>query len=344
MKKLLNVLFVTNELAYLTKDGENLAILIDDRIQARFPIHILEGVLCFSYNGASPAAIRLCCENGVSLAFMTPHGKFCGRMIGKTNGNVLLRREQYRMADDEERSFSVARNMILAKLVNSRNVLNRAVRDHSDRISLKTFDIAIKKLSSQIENFYNIENAESLRGVEGESARAYFSCFDDMILQNKSDFFFVERSKRPPMDNINAMISFFYSILTYETQSALESVGLDSYVGFFHTDRPGRASLALDLIEEFRAYLVDRFILTAVNRRMVDASCFEEKENGAVLLNDKGRKILLDAWQKRKQEEINHPFLEEPIKIGLIPYAQALLLSRFIRGDLDEYPPFFSGA
>ncbi len=339
MRKLLNTLYITSEDSYLHRDGENLVIKKDGEVLRRFPIHILEGVVCFNYSGASPGAIKLCNDNNISLALLSPNGQFYGRFIGKANGNVLLRREQYRMADDW-RALDIGKNVIISKLSNSRKILMRLIRDHSSQVDADKIQLVVDKLMIQIEKIGNISDSESLRGIEGEAARDYFRCFDSMILQQKSDFYFRERSRRPPMDRVNAMLSFFYSILTYEIVSALEVVGLDSYVGFLHTDRPGRPSLALDLIEEFRAYIVDRFVLTCINKRIVDAGCFIIKENESVLLTDTGRAKMLDAWQKRKNEEITHPFLEEKVKIGLLPYVQAQLLARHVRGDLKEYPPF----
>ena len=307
MRKLLNTLYITNEEYYLARDGENIIIKEDGKTIRRFPIHILEGIVCFNYVGASPGVVKLCNENNISITFLTPNGRFCGKFIGVTNGNVLLRRTQYRISDDD-RSLMIAKRCIEAKLINSRKVYLRLLRDHPDKIDSQK----IQKVT------------------------------DYLILSQQEDFKFVMRSKRPPMNRVNAMLSFLYSMLTYEVQAALETIGLDSYVGFFHTDRPGRASLALDMIEELRAYMVDRLVLTMINRNQISKSDFEVKENDAVLLNEKGREKILTEWQKRKQIEITHPFIKETIPIGLIPYVQAQLLSRHIRGDLDEYPPFIS--
>ncbi len=341
MKKLLNTLYITNELCYLSKDGENIVIKIDDKEVKRLPIHILQGIICFNYNGVSPGVIKLCSNNNISLALMTPRGDMCGRFVGKTNGNVHLRREQYRWADDEEISLLIAKNIILSKLSNSKKILQRLIRDHSEKVDCEVLDVTIKDFKLAIIRVDKCVNKDTLRGIEGEMARKYFSCFDQLILKQKDDFIFRGREKRPPKDRINAMLSYMYSILTYEIQSALEAVGLDSYVGFFHTDRSGRASLALDIIEEFRAYLVDRFVVSLINKKEISKKHFETKENGSVLLTKDGKQIILTKWQKRKQEEINHPFLEEKCPIGLLPHLQALLLARHIRGDIDSYPPFF---
>lgn len=341
MRKLLNTLYVTNENYYLASQGENILIKNDGKTIRRFPIHILEGIVCFNYTGASPGIIRLCNENNISITYLTPNGRFCGKYIGVTNGNVLLRRTQYRLSDSDD-SLQVAKRCIEAKLINSRKVYLRLARDHYDKIDVNKVKELTDYLHRQILVVAEAEDKDQLRGIEGDAARAYFQQFDDLILHQKDDFKFVMRSKRPPLNRVNAMLSFLYSMLTYEVQSALETVGLDSYVGFFHTDRPGRASLALDLIEELRAYMVDRFVLTMINRKQIASTDFEIKENAAVYLNDKGREKILTQWQQRKQIEITHPYIDERIPLGLLPYVQAQLLARHIRGDLDDYPPFIS--
>lgn len=341
MRKLLNTLYVTNENYYLASQGENVLIKDEGKIVRRFPIHILEGIVCFNYMGASPGIIRLCNENNISITFLTPNGRFCGKYIGLTNGNVLLRRTQYRLSDSHE-SLQIAKRCIEAKLINSRKVYLRLARDHPERINSNKVKQLNDYLYKQTLVVALAEDKDQLRGIEGDAARAYFQLFDELILHQKEDFKFVIRSKRPPLNRVNAMLSFLYSMLTYEVQSALETVGLDSYVGFFHTDRPGRASLALDLIEELRAYMVDRFVLTMINRKQISNTDFEVKENEAVYLNDKGREKVLTQWQKRKQVEITHPYINETISLGLLPYVQAQLLARYIRGDLDDYPPFIS--
>ncbi len=342
MRKLLNILYITNENYYLSRERENVVIKENSKVIKRFPIHIIEGIVCFNYIGVSPAMIQLANENNISLTFLTPGGRFCGKFIGTTNGNVILRREQYRIADDEERSLQLAKRCIEAKIINSRKVLLRTLRDHREKVNVARLTVATEYLKKQLVLCQEVNNKDSLRGIEGDSARMYFQCFDDIILYQKEDFIFVTRSRRPPLNRVNAILSYLYSLLTYEVQSALETVGLDSYVGFFHTDRPGRASLALDMIEELRPYLVDRFVVTLINRKQIGSEDFEVKENGAVLLNKKGRDKVLILWQKRKHTEIIHPFINEKMPVGLIPYVQAQLLSRHIRGDLDSYPPFLS--
>ena len=341
MRKLLNTLYVTNENYYLASQGENILIKEEGRTVRRFPIHILEGIVCFNYTGASPGIIRLCNENNISITYLTPNGRFCGKYIGLTNGNVLLRRTQYRLSDSDD-SLQIAKRCIEAKLINSRKVYLRLARDHADRVDSNKVKQLTDYLYKQVLIIAKADNKDQLRGIEGDAARSYFQLFDELILHQKEDFRFVMRSKRPPLNRVNAMLSFLYSMLTYEVQSALETVGLDSYVGFFHTDRPGRASLALDLIEELRAYMVDRFVITMINRKQISKTDFEVKENEAVYLNDKGREKILTQWQKRKQIEITHPYIKENIPLGLLPYVQAQLLARHIRGDLDDYPPFIS--
>ena len=341
MRKLKNTLYITSPNAVLSKDGENIVVKIDGREVGRRPIHILENIVCFNYTGMSGALIRLCSDHGVAVSLMDAQGRFCGRYQGKVSGNVLLRRTQYRIADCEETALSISRNMILAKLVNSKRTLNRTLRDHSEVIDTALLSDCIARLSEKIESAKEASSFQSLRGIEGAAAECYFSAFNEMILHQKDDFAFRGRSRRPPLDPVNAMLSYVYTLLAIDCQNALETVGIDPYVGFFHTDRPGRAGLALDMEEEFRAYLGDRFVLSLINRKQICGSDFVQKENGAVLFSDAARNKLLAAWQKRKQETIEHPYLKEKVEIGLLPYCQAMLLSSFLRGDLPDYPPFF---
>lgn len=279
-----------------------------------------------------------CTEDNIGLTFMSRSGKFLARAEGAISGNVYLRREQFRIADDEARSLSVAKNFIIGKLFNSRYVIERAVRDHSLQVDVDKLKNRSDLLSQAIIKCQSVSDIDTLRGIEGESAQLYFSVFDEFILQQKDEFRFVTRSKRPPLDNVNALLSFSYSVATGMCTSALETVGLDPYVGFMHTDRPGRRSLALDLVEEFRAIMCDRFVISLINKRIINNGDFEKKEDGAVLLSEDGRKVFLTHWQNRKQDIVMHPFLKEKVEWGLLPYIQALLLSRYIRGDLDEYP------
>lgn len=340
MKKLMNTVYINNPDRYLSLDGENLVISQDSNEIGRLPLHNIERIMTFGYTGASPALMGKCSEKGIELVFMSRNGRFLARVEGEVRGNVLLRRQQYRYADNSEKSLGIAKNMIAAKLYNSRWILERMIRDHGVRIDTEKFSRKSAFLKESINKAVNCEDMDSLRGIEGEAASVYFSVFDDMILQQKDDFYFKARNKRPPLDNINALLSFAYSLATGMCTAALESVGLDPYVGFMHTDRPGRRSLALDLVEEFRGVMCDRFVLTMVNKRIVTADDFNKRENGAVILTENGRKNFLSAWQKRKYDEIRHPFLEEKVEWGMLPYVQALLLARYIRGDLDCYPPF----
>lgn len=340
MRKLLNTLYVTTPDSYLSLDGENIVVLKEENTKVRVPLHNLEGVVAFGYTGASPALMGKCAEENIALTFLTAHGRFLARVSGKTKGNVILRREQYRIADEEMKSLAIAKNCILGKIYNCRQVIDRAVRDHAARIDTGKLKSISLQLSDSLDNVKNSESLDSLRGYEGEAASRYFSVFDELILQQKDEFAFNGRNKRPPLDNMNAMLSFVYTLLTHDTASALETVGLDSYVGFLHTDRPGRVSLALDLMEELRPFFADRFVISLVNKRVINGKGFEKQESGAVFMANETRREILRHWQERKQEKIKHPFLNETIEWGLVPHVQAMLLARYIRGDLDGYPPF----
>ena len=340
MKKLLNTVYVNSPDRYLSLDGENLVISQDGTEIGRVPLHNIERIMTFSHAGASPALMGKCAKNGIELVFMSRNGHFIARVEGEVKGNVLLRRQQYRIADNEKGSLEIARNIISAKLFNSRWVLERMIRDHGARIDTELFGKKSEFLNNSIKQVRNCGDMDSLHGIEGEAASVYFSLFNDMILQQKDDFRFDTRNKRPPLDNVNALLSFAYSMATGMCTSALESVGLDPYVGFMHTDRPGRRSLALDMVEEIRSVLCDRFVLTLINKRLVSSDDFVKREDGAVLLTEDGRKNFFSAWQKRKSEELKHPFIEEKVEWGMLPYVQAMLLARYIRGDLDCYPPF----
>ncbi len=340
MKKLLNTLYVLGENRYLSLDGENIVILCGGDEIGRVPMHNLEAVSVFGFSGASPALMGALAERGIDLSFMSQSGKFLARICGRERGNVLLRRKQYRIADDERQSLVIAKNFIAGKLYNSRWVLERAARDYPMRLDAEKLKAKAAIIAEAARRAYEVENADSLRGLEGEAASNYFSVFDDIILQQKEEFYFNSRNKRPPLDNVNAMLSFAYTLLSGMCAAGLEAVGLDPYVGFFHTDRPGRISLALDLMEELRPAFADRFVITAINKRLINGKDFIKKEDGAVLFTENGKKTFLKLWQERKQEEIRHPFLNEKMEWGLVPYVQALLLARYLRGDLEEYPPF----
>ncbi len=341
MKKLLNTLYVTTPESYLHRDGENVLVKIGSDEKFRIPIHNLEGIVCFGYMGASPRLMQLCSENNVGLSFLSPHGKFLGRVNGEVRGNVLLRRTQYRVADNSEASLDIAKGFIAAKIVNCRTVLGRSLRDHGEVIRCDRIRNADNLLIENLGKIETCPDADVLRGIEGNCAKFYFDVLDELILKQKTDFFIHNRNRRPPLDNMNALLSFLYTLLAHDMESALETVGLDPYVGFFHTDRPGRAGLALDMMEELRPFMADRLVLNMVNLQQICGNDFMKKEGGGVILTDKGRKAVLEVWQKRKQDAITHPFLNEKISVGLLPYVQALLMARFLRGDIDGYPPFF---
>ena len=340
MKKHLNTLFVATQGAYLSKEGETVAVRIENETRLQVPVHTIGGIVCFGQVSMSPYLMGFCAEKGVAVTFLTEHGRFLARVHGPVSGNVLLRREQYRWADDPARSAKMARSVILAKAANCRTVLQRVLRDHSEKIEEGRVRGAIILLGRCIEKCSDGLDLDALRGIEGESARGYFSAFDHLILSQKEEFRFEERNRRPPLDNVNCLLSFLYTLLTHDARSALESVGLDPAVGFLHRDRPGRPSLALDLIEEFRPVLADRLALSLINLRQVQGKGFRKMESGAVVMEDDTRKTVLVAYQERKQEEILHPFLEEKVTVGLLMHTQALLMARHIRGDMDGYPPF----
>lgn len=340
MKHLLNTLFITTEDIYLSLDGENVLANREKAVLARYPLHTLQSIVSFSYAGASPALMGACVQRGVSLAFCTPRGRFLARIDGGSGGNVLLRRMQYRVADDPDQSCRVARTMIFGKLHNSRWSIERTLRDHAARVNGERLRAASQGIRALMPQVAEERVTDSLRGLEGKAASLYLGVLDDMILSGKPFFSFNGRSRRPPLDAVNALLSFAYSLLANDCAAALASVGLDSYVGFLHRDRPGRTSLALDLMEELRPTMADRFVLTLINNRMVSESDFELRESGAVLLTDEGRRTFLINWQERKRDILTHPFLGEKLAWGLVPYMQALLLARYLRGDLDGYPPF----
>lgn len=340
MKHLLNTLFVSSEDIYLSLDGENVVANREKEAVARYPLHTLQSIVTFSYAGASPALMGACAERGIGLAFCTPRGRFLARVCGANSGNVLLRRAQYRAADDPEQSCRIARTMIFGKLYNARWSIERTCRDHGLRVDVEKLSGASARIKNLLPQVREETSSDSLRGLEGIGAAAYFDVLDDMILNGKDTFYFHGRNRRPPLDAVNALLSFTYSLLAHDCASALESVGLDAYVGFLHRDRPGRTSLALDLMEELRPCMADRFVLTLINNRMVEVSDFSFTESGAVLLTDEGRKNFLKHWQEKKKDMLTHPYLNEKLPWGMIPYMQALLLARYLREDLDAYPPF----
>lgn len=326
---------------YLSKDGESIVAKRNGLETLRVPSINIEGIVCFNYMGVSPYLMKLCAEKNIGLCFVSPNGNFLARVIGKTNGNVLLRREQYRIADDEKRSLNLSKIFIAGKIYNSRKVLERFKRDHvKSEIKQNELNLISNKLNIEKEDALHCKNNGNLRGIEGIAANLYFSQFGDIIVSQKNDFKFNGRNKRPPKDEVNAMLSYTYTLLAHEVQSSLETVGLDPYVGFLHTDRPGRASLALDMMEEFRSYLADRLVLSLINKKQVSKNGFIDNGAENIIMKDETKKTILSSWQKRKKESIIHPFLKENVPIGLLPYIQSLLLARYIRGDIDNYPVF----
>lgn len=341
MKKLLNVLYITTPDTYLSLEGENIVIKKDEKKAMQLPLHNLENVVCFGYLGVSPALMGACAERNIGLCFLTPNGRFLARVVGKVKGNVLLRKKQYQISENEEESAKIAASFLIGKVANSRKVIERSIRDHAMLVDVDMLTDASRSLKEQMKMIRECNTVNNLMGFEGSAAKIYFGVFDQFVLQQKDSFYFKERSRRPPLDNLNALLSFFYTILASEATSALETVGLDPYVGFLHQDRPGRPSLALDLMEELRPVFADRLALSLINRKQITGKDFVQKESGGILMDDDTRKKVLSAWQERKKELIIHPYLKEKIPFGLIPYVQAMLLARFLRGDLDAYPPFF---
>lgn len=340
MKKYLNTLFVTTQGAYLSKEGETVVVKVEQEIRLQVPIHTISGIVCFGQVSCSPFLMGFCAENNVAISFLSEYGRFLASVRGETSGNVLLRREQYRRADDMAVSSEIAKAILTGKITNCRTVLLRALRDHPEKLADANIERVSKRLSSSIEGLQRVSDLNILRGIEGESANDYFGVFGDLIVGQKEDFRFEERNRRPPRDNVNCLLSFLYTLLMHDVRSALESVGLDSYVGFLHRDRPGRHGLALDIMEEFRPFLADRLVLSLINREQVDKKGFIMSESNAVIMNDETRKTVIAAYQKRKLEEIEHPYLKETVQIGLLFYIQALLFARYLRGDIDGYPVF----
>lgn len=340
MKKHLNTLFITTQGAYLSKEGETVVVNVNHEVRLRVPVHTLGGIVCFGNISCSPFLMGFCGGNGVGISFLTEYGRFLARVQGPVSGNVLLRREQYRKADDPDCSAMMAKAFVTGKVANCRTVLQRALRDHSEKTDEDALRQGVDNLNRTLKSLELNQTLDAMRGLEGDAAHGYFSLFDHLIVAQKESFTFQERNRRPPMDNVNCLLSFLYTLLMHDCRGALESVGLDPAVGFLHRDRPGRPSLALDLMEEFRPFLADRLALSLINLRQVQEKGFNKTEAGAVMMNDETRKTLLVAYQERKQEEILHPFLDEKVSIGILFHVQALLLARCLRGDLDGYPPF----
>lgn len=341
MKKLGNVLYVTTPAAYLSLDGENVVIKKEETTAMRLPLHNLENIVCFNYPGVSPALMGACAERNIGLCFLKPNGRFLARVTGKAKGNLLLRKKQYELSQSATACATIATSVVLGKIANSRAVIDRAIRDHALLVDVPRLRAASDFLKGMLKSIQMGETVETLRGLEGNAASRYFAVFGQLVLHQREEFAFETRTRRPPQDKMNALLSFLYTLLTTEVASALEAVGLDPYMGFLHTDRPGRPSLALDMMEELRPVFADRLALSLVNRKQISGRGFTQKESGGVLMDDETRKEVLNAWQKRKQEETLHPYLKERIPFGLIPHVQAMLLARYLRQDIDAYPPFF---
>lgn len=342
MKTHLNTLFVMTEGSYLAKDGDTVAVRIEKQTKARLPFHNLDGIVCLGRIGLSPQLMQAASQAGISISLLDHRGRFRAAIQGFTSGNVLLRREQYRAADDESRALNIARSFVLGKLGNCRTVLRRAIRDaNSLEPRVQVLEQAAVRMKIGIDAAQKATSLEQLRGIEGEAATQYFAAFNALQSNFQKNFAFEKRSKRPPLDPINSLMSFIYTLLTHDLRSACESVGLDAAVGYLHRDRPGRPGLALDLMEEFRPWLADRLVFSLINRQQLNPSSFQVLENGAVLISPEGRRTIITAWQQRKAEEIYHPIVNEKVTIGILPFLQARLLARHLRGDLDLYPPFF---
>ncbi len=341
MKTHLNTLFVMTEGSYLAKEGDTVAVRVDKQTKARLPFHNLDGIVCLGRIGLSPQLMQAASQAGVSISLLDDRGRFRAAIQGFTSGNVLLRRQQYRASDNPELTLSIARSVVLGKLANCRTVLRRAIRDaNSLEPRVQILEKAATRMKIGIEAAQRATDINQLRGIEGEAATNYFGAFNSLQSNFQKVFAFEKRSKRPPLDPINSLMSFVYTMLAHDLRSACESVGLDAAVGYLHRDRPGRPGLALDLMEEFRPWLADRLIFSLINRQQVNSGDFKVLENGAVLMSPEGRRTIITAWQQRKSEEIFHPIVNEKVTIGILPFLQARLLARHLRGDLDIYPPF----
>jgi CRISPR-associated protein Cas1 len=341
MRKLLNTLYVSSQGSYLHQDGETVVVEREKQRVLQLPIHTIGGIICFGNVLCSPFLLGFCAERDVAVSFLSEHGHFLASVRGPVSGNVLLRRRQYRMADDEESIRIIAANIVSGKLANCRIVMNRTMRDHAAKVDVETLKNASKKIDQIMDRVLKSSGTDEVRGFEGQAAAEYFRVFDHFIIDQKDDFVFTERNRRPPLDRVNALLSFVYTLLAHDVRSALETVGLDPAVGFLHRDRPGRPGLALDMMEEFRPVIADRLVLSLINRRQLNKKGFSTAANGAVTMDGDTRKIVLTEYQNRKQDEVYHPFIEETVPIGLLFFVQANLMARYIRGDIDGYPPFF---
>jgi len=341
MRKLLNTLYVSSQGSYLQKEGETVVVEREKQKVLQIPIHTIGGIVCFGNVLCSPFLLGFCAERDVAVSFLSEHGRFLASVRGPVSGNVVLRRQQYRMADNEEATRGIAANVICGKLANCRIVINRTVRDHATKVNAGALKEASDNIEKIIDRIPRMNGTDEVRGLEGQAAAEYFRVFDHLIVDQKDDFVFNERNRRPPLDEVNALLSFVYTLLAHDVRSALETVGLDPAVGFLHRDRPGRPGLALDIMEEFRPVIADRLVLSLINRRQLGKKGFTKAANGAVTMDDDTRKTVLTEYQSRKQDEIYHPYIEETVPIGLLFFIQANLMARYIRGDIDGYPPFF---
>jgi CRISPR-associated protein Cas1 len=341
MRKLLNTLYVSSQGSYLKKEGETVVVEREKQKVLQIPIHTIGDIICFGNVLCSPFLLGFCAERDVAVSFLSEYGRFLASVRGPVSGNVLLRRQQYRMADDEKATQGIAANVVSGKLANCRIVINRTIRDHAAKVNVGALRESSENISNIIERIPRATNTDRVRGLEGQAAAEYFRVFNYFIIDQKEDFVFTERSRRPPLDEINALLSFVYTLLAHDVRSALETVGLDPAVGFLHRDRPGRPGLALDLMEEFRPVIADRMVLSLINRKQLGKKGFNTAANGAVIMDDDTRKTVLTEYQNRKQDEVYHPYIEETVPIGLLFFIQANLMARYIRGDIDGYPPFF---
>ncbi len=340
MKRVLNTLYVMSQGAYLKKEGEAVAVKVGGEVKLRVPTLTIGSIVCFGDALLSPSLMGHCARNGVSISFLSAYGRFLARVEGPTAGNVLLRREQYRISEDKTRAVRIARCVVAAKVANSRAVILRALRDHGDRMKADEASHASDVLKCCVDAAIQENDLDRLRGIEGDAARTYFDVFNDLIVTQKADFSFTDRNRRPPLDRVNALLSFIYTMLYHDMRSALETTGLDPAVGFLHRDRPGRMSLALDLMEEMRPFIADRLVLSLINLKQIDQKDLKVSESGAVLLSEAGKKTVVSTYQKRKQDTITHPYVGEEMHVGILMHTQALLLARCIRGDIDGYPAF----
>jgi CRISPR-associated protein Cas1 len=341
MRKLLNTLYVSSQGSYLLKEGETVVVEREKQKVLQLPIHTIGGIVCFGNVLCSPFLLGFCAERDVAVSFLSEHGRFLAAVRGPVSGNVLVRRQQYRMADDENTTRGIAANVVTGKLANCRVVMNRVIRDHAAKVNTGALRESSEQIGKIIERIKGTAGTDEVRGFEGQAAAEYFKVFNHLIVDQKEDFIFTERNRRPPLDEVNALLSFMYTLLAHDVRSALETVGLDPAVGFLHRDRPGRPGLALDIMEEFRPVIADRLVLSLINRRQLGKKGFTKAAGGAVIMDDATRKTVLTEYQNRKQDEVYHPYIEETVPIGLLFFIQANLLARYIRGNIDGYPPFF---